>query len=838
MNQKNILRTLAPHLAAIGIFLMITMLYFSPMLEGMKLQQGDIMQYKGASHELTDYREAHNGEEALWTNSMFGGMPAYQISTLFHGNLLGVLDNIMGLGLPYPSSLLFMCFIGFYFLLIVLRVDPWLAITGGVAFGLSSYNLIVLAAGHNSQTHAIALFPLAIAGILLLFEERYLIGGILTAITISLQVHANHLQIGYYLFITILILVIAKSIQLIAQLNFKKLLIIGGILSCAGAFAVVSNFSLLWTTYEYGQSTIRGKSDLKSNTQSTGGLDKDYALQWSYGRVEMMNLLVPNMVGGASNSELGESSNTAEALKKNNIPEQSAQQFLTGAPTYWGPMPFTSGPVYIGAIMCFLFVFGFLISKGYVRWWLLSASILSILLAMGKNSPTLSDLLFFVKGTSLPHFFHVSLTDLFFSYFPAYNKFRTVYMILIMVQFAFPFLGIMGVMKVLDSKSEEHARLIKMLKISFGIVGGICALILLLGLSFVSFNGGDSDKQFPEWLVGAIKKDRASLMRMDALRSLVFVLLTAGAVFYFLKGKLKRHMFLGAFAVLVFLDMFLVGKRFLKSDDFIEESAYDSSFAPADADNRILADKSLDYRVFNLTTSTFQDAHTSYLHKSVGGYHAAKLRRYQELIEHHLQNNNIKVLNMLNTRWVIVKGGEQQPPVAQMNPGACGNAWFVDSVRWVKDADAEINALSKFEPRTTAVIDRQFKNEIKISPAHDSLNSISLKSYEPNHLVYEVNANSDGLIVFSEIYYKPGWNVSVDGKPADFVRSNFVLRAMEVKKGTKQIEFIFHPDSFYKGEKIAKASSGGLILLTIGVFGFLWWKRKKEKSDQPANKNG
>lgn len=671
VQQKTLFSQLLPHATAVLIFIVITFLFFNPMLIDNKvINQEDIRQGRGASKELADYRAAHNGEEALWTNSMFGGMPAFQISTYYYGNFARYIDKVLSLGFPHPSRLMFIALLGFYLLLIALNVNPWLSIAGAIAFALSTYDLVILDAGHNSKMGALGYVPMVLAGVLLVFyRKKYLFGTAVTALAGSLEIRANHLQITYYLFLILLVLGVTEFISTLYNKQWRHFLMSVGLLAVAAVFGALSNLSMLWSTSQYGAETIRGKSELSSNTQSKGGLDEDYAFGWSNGKMETFTMLIPGFNGGSTGERLSENSNTGTALKQQGATGEQLQQYLGQMPVYWGDKPFTSGPAYIGAITCLLFVLGMFLLKENLKWWLFSASVLGILLSWGHN------------------FFWFN--DFVFHYLPAYNKFRTPEMALVIPQICFPILGFLTLAKIVSGEFEKKEVITK-LKLSLYIVGGLCLFFVVLGPAFFDFSG-KSDKQMPDWLIRSLIDDRRSMMRMDALRSLVFVLLSGGLIWFYCLNSVKQNIFLYGVAALVFTDMFFVGKRYLNNSDFVSKNEYDASYIPSPADEQILQDKSLDYRVLNYTTNTFNDSYTSYFHKSVGGYHAAKLRRYQELIENQISKQSTGVIDMLNTRYFIVPAGKEQQPRAQFNPGALGNAWFPDSVIMVANADEEMN---------------------------------------------------------------------------------------------------------------------------------------------------
>jgi len=799
-----------PYLVAILIFLGITLIYFSPLLEGKRIQQSDIMQFKGMSKEIADFREK-TGTEPLWTNSMFGGMPAYQISTIYKGNILGYLDTFLTLGLPHPAGIVFLYFLGFFILLLVLKVDPWLSVAGSIAFAFSSFFFIILDVGHNSQAHAIAYMAPVLAGIILTLRRKYLLGGILTAIFLSLEIKANHPQITYYLLMMAVILGVVELGYAFRLKRVGSYFLSVGVLVIAAAFALLTNIATLWATWDYGKDTIRGKSELTHDMENkTSGLDRDYATQWSYGVGETITLLIPNVYGGASNATISKNSPIVKALEEHNIPQAQINQFIKyPLPfSYFGNQPGTSGPVYVGAIVVFLFILGLIIVRGPLKWWLLIITILSVMLAWGHNFMT--------------------LTNFFMDYIPGYNKFRAVSMTLVIAEVAMPILGLMA-LKVLFDGDLDRKKLIRALEISAGITGGIALLFTLMPGLFLNFSSPNDAAiqqqfQFPDWMMQAIRDERARLVRLDALRSLVFVALAGGLLWAFLYSKLKKgyvYLILGA---LILIDMFAISKRYLNNDSFVAKAKMEKPFAPTQADQQILQDPDPDYRVINLTVNTFNDASTSYFHKSIGGYHGAKLRRYQELIEHQIGKQNMSVLNMLNTKYFILPGNDRVP-TAQRNYDALGHAWFVEGYELVDNADQEMEAITTFRPADTAIIDKRFEKELaSYAPGRDSVASIELTSYAPNNLVYRYTAGKNNLAVFSEIYYPKGWNAFVDGELTPHFRANYVLRAMVLPAGSHTLEFKFEPRIYSVGEKISLISSIVLILLILAAAGYEGWR--------------
>lgn len=804
-----------PYLAAIVIFVFIALTYFSPLLEGKVLRQSDITQFKGMSKEISDFRD-RTGQEALWTNSMFGGMPAYQISVQYKGNILSYIDQLLQLYLPQPAGMVFLYMLGFFILLLVLKVDKWLAVAGAIAFAFSSYLFIIFEAGHNSKAHAIGYMAPVLAGIILTYRGRYLAGGIMAAIALSLELLANHLQITYYLLLIAGVFVITELIGSIRQKTLPSFAKATGVLIIASVFAVATNITNLWATYEYGKETIRGKTELTTEKSNrTSGLDKDYATGWSYGKWETFTLLIPNFNGGSSQGAVSETSNTYKALKAQNIDDSQAKKVIKSLPLYWGTQPGVAGPVYIGAIIVFLFVFALFAVDNKYKWWLVAATVLSILLAWGKN--------------------FMPFTDFFLHYVPGYNKFRAVSMTLVMAELCMPLLAVLGLQKIFSGEIDQK-KLLKYLYYSVGIAGGISLIFAVAGSAFFDFIS-PSDEQykayFPDWLMAAIREDRASLLSADAFRSLMYIVLAGAAIWAMINKKIKKTLFYSFLILLILLDMWTVNRRYLNSDSFVRKSVAAVPFQPSAADQIIMKDKDPDFRVFNQTVGNpFADASTSYFHKSLGGYHGAKLRRYQELIDHQLAKGNMNVYNMLNTKYFIVPDEKTGQPQMQINMQALGNAWFVNNAHFVNNADEELNALNDFVPSETAVIDKRFQNQVSghfISK--DSLATITLTSYEPNHLVYKSVTSKEQLAVFSEIYYDKGWNAYIDDKPAPYFRADYVLRAMIVPAGTHTIEFKFEPKVYRIGEKISFASSLILVLIALGAGG-LMVQRKLKKGEK------
>ncbi len=803
-----------PYLSAIVIFVVLALAYMNPVLSGKKIKQGDITRFKGMAKEIQDFRE-ETGEEALWTNSMFSGMPAYQISVKYSNNLIKDIDRILRLGLPRPADYVFLTLLGFFILLIALRFNPWLSIIGAIAFAFSSYFFIILEAGHNSKAHAIAYMAPVLAGVFLTYRGKYILGAVITLLFVSLEIATNHLQITYYLVLILIAVGIGELIFHIKEQMLPRFLKATGILLAAGLLAVGPNITNILLTYEYSDYTIRGESELSHDGENrTSGLDKDYATQWSYGIEETFTFLIPNAKGGGT-AMIGSKVDDLSGV------DQQWRQAVAQQNAYWGNQPFTSGPVYMGAIIMFLFVLGLFIVKHHLKWVLLAVTILSIMLGWGHN------LMWF--------------TDFFLEYVPGYNKFRTVSMTLVMAELTIPLLGMMALYRIYKEPGllKEKQREFFM---ALGLTAGLALIFYLLPTTFFSFLSEQEVTAFNDQKVNQpqyadqiavfteqLKQARVDIFQADALRSIFFILAAAAVIYFYSRRKLKANIMILIVGLLVLVDMWSVNKRYLNDNHFVSPRKVEKPFNKTQADQQILADNDPNFRVFNLTTSPFQDATTSYFHKSIGGYHGAKLRRYQELIDFHISKNNQKVLNMLNTKYLIVQDNNGRP-VARRNPGALGNAWFVENYKMVDSADQEIQALNDFNPSKTAIIDKRFEEHVEgFSPEKDSTASISLTEYEPNYLKYESQAEKKQLAVFSEIYYPLGWDAYIDGKKAEHFRVNYVLRAMIIPEGKHTIEFKFEPDTYYTGQNIALVTSILVILLVLGGLGF---EIKKSLSQQ------
>ncbi|MFP4556663.1 MAG: hypothetical protein ACLFNU_07315 [Bacteroidales bacterium] len=814
--MKSVFKNSIPHFAAIIIFILASYIYFFPVLQGQGVKQHDIEQFKGSAQEIIEHREAH-GEEPLWTNSMFGGMPAYLISTNFGGNLLTFVDNVLQFG-KRPASYMFFTLVGFYILLLVLKVNPWLSIVGAFAYALSAYFFIVIAAGHNAKMHAITYVAPMLAGMFLAFRGKYLGGFVLFALFLGLNLNAGHVQITYYAGFVMLAIGIAFLIDTIRDKSYAQFSKAVGVLLLAAILAVGANFSRLYFTWESGKHSIRGASELTDRKDDrTSGLDKEYATAWSYGVAETFNLLIPNLMGGSSSADFGIDSQAYKFLIENRVPPAQARDIVKQLPAYWGPQPMTSGPVYLGAVVVFLFVLGLFLLRGTTKWALFGVTLLAIMLAWGSN--------------------FMPLTDFFLNYFPAYNKFRTVSMILYIAEITVPLIGILALKEIFQGNVNKE-KFMHGFKWAVGITGGICLFFALFGSSFFHFEAEVDQRYiqsgYPAEMFDALRLDRQSMLRADAFRSLVFILLGAAALLGYQLKKLKLQHAIAIIGVLIIADMWTVNRRYLNNDNFVPNSKVERPFVASHADKQILADTTTYYRVYNTTVSTFNDASTSYFHKSIGGYHGAKLRRYQEIIDNHIQpgRENWDVLNMLNTRYTIRR--TEQGQAARYNPRALGNAWFVDSVKMVNNADEEIAALRNFDPAKVAIVDKRFEEIVKnYKPSPAPTDTIYLTDYRANRLVYKYKLKEDRLAVFSDIYYPVGWHSKINNEEQEHFRVNYILRSMILPAGNNKVVFEYKPKMYKAGYGVDLVSSLLIILSTLFWIGYEAYKYNfKENNSQ------
>jgi hypothetical protein len=892
--MKEQLKSWMPHVVALVVFAVIGLTYFSPVLDGKRLKQGDIRQYKGMSKEIYDHRALFE-EEPLWTNSMFSGMPAYQIAVKYPGDVLRVIDKAFQLWMPRPVNFVVLYLIGFYILMMALRVNPWLAIFASVAFAFSSYFIIILEAGHNTKAHAIGYMAPALAGIIWAYRGKLLLGASLTGLFIALQIHANHVQITYYFGFLVIFVAIALLVDAIKEKKAAYWIKTSAVLLGVVVISLLSNFASLYNTWEYGKYTTRGATELtilpdgSSNKNiATAGLDRDYVTQWSYGIQETLSLFIPNAKGGSS-ALIGED---------NKHLREAGPQFrknIAQSNHYWGDQPGTSGPVYFGALVFYLFILGLVFLPGNLRWAMLATGLLTVMLSWGHN--------------------YMGLTDFFLDYVPGYNKFRAVTIILSITALVVPLVAFLFVSHALKNQDLLETGKKKFL-IASGVTLGLVALLWLTPASFLDFlsnqelemygnqaaEGGQQASMVNAFL-NDLEQVRISIFKADALRSLLIMALGAALLFLFIRKTISQYVLIGALGAIVLFDGWAIDKRYVNNEkergrylQWEDKLDYELPHIPAKAEVEIAsmemgkkpmdemiakseailreqkqaqgikkfalsdAEKTMaaltavnfetNYRVLNLG-NPFNDGRTSYFHKSIGGYHGAKLKRYQELIEFHLSPEimkfseslqgqatqfqimmaleEIQVLNMLNTRYLIYN--PEAPPLT--NPMAFGNAWFVSKVEMAENADAEITKIGEVDLKETAVIDQRYADYLggASSIAVDSLAKVQLQSYKPNELVYNVTSNEENLVIFSEIHYDAGWQAYLNDKPVDHIRANYVLRAMKVPAGENKVVFRFEPEAYGWSSNLATAGSL-LLLLLLGFAGFREYRSNSASTEQ------
>ena len=823
MDTKNLLRKSGPYLIAVVLFLLISVMYFSPVLEGKKLQSSDGTQFKGMSKEIVDYREA-TGKEALWSNNMFSGMPAYLTSTLYSGEIISTIQKSIT-AISQPVMSLTFSFSFFFILCLLLDIGVWTAFAASLAYGFMTFTFVVMVTGHLTKAHALTYTALIVAGILVAFKKNKIGGSLIAALGLSLMLSANHLQMTYYVAIMALILGITYLVFAIREKTLPDFAKTAAFLLLAVLLAVGTNFSRLYTTYEYGKYSMRGQSDLSLNGENkSSGLDQNYILDYSYDLGEAMTAFIPRFKGGGMNEPLSTNSETYKFIAESQGAGPAQKMVEGGMPMYWGSQPISGAPFYFGAVLCFLFVLGIFLVKGKDKWWLVAVFVISLLLSLGKNFSL--------------------LTNLMLDYFPGYNKFRDVKNIIVIQQFAMALLGVLAVKEVYQRKitSEEF---MKGLKYAFGITGGLALIFAIIPGLAGSFSG-NTDAQYmqmgwPKQLIDALISDRQSALRVDAFRTFVFVTLAAAGLWAYWNNKIKGQYAIVLWVVLIIGDMWTVNKKYFNNDHFTSKKEVAVPFQKMTVDKEILKDKDLYYRVLNLQ-NPFADARTSYFHKSLGGYHGAKMKRYNELISYAIQPemqtliagfkkpasidsvmNFLPVINMLNTKYFIYD--LNSPPLA--NSHALGNAWLVKNVKLVNKADEEVTLLKNFDPKSTAIVNKSFEKDLAGFTSGSGEGEIRLTNYQPNDLKYDAVVNSGPqLAVFSEIYYPKGWKSFIDGKEVSHVQADYVLRAMVIPSGKHEIEFKFEPQSYYLGNKISMASS---ILLLLAIGGYLYYNFKSKK---------
>lgn len=798
--MQRLLKKSLSHLLVLIGFIVVSLAYFSPVLQGKQIYQSDIVQYIGMSKQQKDFT-AQTGEETYWTNSAFGGMPTYQLGARYPHNYIKKIDLTLRF-LPRPADYLFLYLLSFYILLLVLKVDFKLAALGALAFGFSTYLIIILGVGHNSKAHAIAYMPLVLSGILLVFKKRYILGFLLTAIAMGLELVANHFQMTYYLMLLVIVLGIAYFIDAYNKQMLPHFFKSITILTTAVILAIGLNATNVLATKEYVKYSTRGKTELTINPDGspkevTSGLDKDYITQFSYGGWETFNLFIPRFMGGGNAENLGEGSNIYDAVRKLGASPAQALDQAKHAPMYWGQQPIVEAPAYVGAVVLFLFVFALFLVKGRLKWWLIGGTVLSLLLSYGKNLNV--------------------LTNLFIDYVPLYNKFRAVTSIQVILELCIPVLAIFGLVRLFNDFNKDEEKL-KALKYSATITGGLALIFLLFGRSmfdFVGANDGSYIQALGQDFIRAVKEDRKSIFTADTIRSLILVMLSAGLIFGYLKDKIKEHWVILGFTALVLFDLVGVNRRYVNEDDFVPSIQMNKPFTANEVDKQIKNDTS-HFRVFDLVSGPSKP---SYFHNSLNGYNAAELKRYREVFDWYVSRNNINVLNMLNTKYIIAQD-EEGNIFPYVNDEANGNAWFVEEIIEVASANEEIKGLDSLDNKRVAIIDTKNNNlDLKKRFKIDSITNIKVAEYKPNYIKYNTNNPNEGFAVFSEIYYPKGWKATINGEEADFTRVNYVLRGMKIPAGVNTIEFKFDPDVVKTGSSISLASSAILtILLLVGLF--------------------
>ena len=803
-------KKLLPYAVAIGVFIALATAYCWPAVEGKVMSQSDLLSGQCNSHEVSEYAKA-TGHTSYWTNSLFGGMPTYQIgfstpSSKIIRTLRKAYTFFLGSVWAWFLTYLF----GFFILMRAFDISKWLSIIGSIAVTLSTYFLIIIAAGHINKVFCIGYMAAVIAGFVYIFKKRYLLGACLTMVFTAFGM-ILHPQMAYYYMMMLAVFGVAETYIHLKDNRIKDLVVGVGIFAVSLCIGLGTGYSNIKSNAEYVKETMRGgHSELHDNGgKAQTGLDFDYATSWSYGIGETMTLLVPNFNGGSSHYNVGTKSNLYDEMVKQGVPKSNAKQFCQSLPMYWGDQPFTEGPVYVGAIVCFLFLLGLIIVKSPYKWALLAATVFSILLSWGR------------------HF--EGLTTLFFNHFPMYNKFRAVSSILVVAEVAMPLLGFMALQQIFDKRIDKK-ELKRALCISSGVTGGICLILALFGgsmFSFTSANDGQIFSQLPDWINKLSGSERASMLTSDAFRSLLFIAAAFAILWLFVTDKLKTTATLAGLGVLILIDLWPVNKRYFGDDNFMNEKDKKGYFNKYGYEAQILKDTDPNFRVLNLTTNTFNDARTSYYLKSVGGYHAAKLRRYQDLIDEHISRGHMNVLNMLNTKYIIQQTENGATPM--LNSEAWGNCWFADSLIVAQSPREECDALNNIQSASTIVTDAKFNNLVEnFNSEPDNTASIRLTSYAPDELEYTSTSSLDKTAVFSEIYYPYGWNAYIDDKPAEIFRANYVLRALNIPAGEHKIRFEFRPDTVYKGDKISMAFVILMLAFVAGSIGWGAWQALKE----------
>ena len=799
-----------PFVVAILVFVLASIIYFYPVLQGQKLKQSDITQFRGMVKDINDYR-IDNNTEPYWTGASFSGMPAYQISAYYPNDIVRGLDRLLRF-LPRPADYTFLYFLSFFVLMMALKVNWRLAVLGALAFGFSTYLIIIFGAGHNAKAHAIAYMPLVLAGVLWVFQRKFLLGFFVTGLAMALEIYTNHIQMTYYLGFCLLILGIVELVNAIKEKVLPIFLKQAVIIMAAVALGIGANAPRLMALKEYADHSTRGKSELTINLDGsekaiTKGLDKEYITQYSYSKLETFNLFIPRYMGGGTIEKLGENSSFYQFVE-DKAGKKVAREYSEQVLTYWGDQPIVEAPAYIGAVIFFLFFLGIFLVKGRLKQWLVAATIFSIVLSWGRN----------FEG----------ITNFFIDYIPLYNKFRAVSSIQVIAELCVPILGVLGLKAFFSSamRKEEKQQGLKKAVLAFValIVTGFC-----LAHMFGTFEGLRDAQQYSEipGFLDAVISDRKAMLFSDTIRSLILVLISGGVLWLFLKDKLKSVFVIIGLTLFILFDLISVNKKYVNADDFKSARKIEKPFTKSDADKLILQDKT-HYRVANFAVDLMNDGSTSYFHNSIGGYHAAKLGRYQELFDFQIAKNNMQVFNMLHTKYFIVPDAEGNPQ-AQQNKEANGNVWFVQALIPVQNANEEIQALDTLNTKKEAVIlenDYQ-KMDMQFPMQQDTIATIALVDYKVTSLTYNSKTETAQFAVFSEIFYKEGWSAYIDGELTPHFRVNYILRGMKIPAGNHKIEFKFEPKVIQQGKIVSLISYALLLLISVGWF---FYEHKKLKN--------
>lgn len=813
--MQEIFKRIVPHFIIVILFAGISLAYFSPVLDGKEIYQSDIVQYIGMANQQKEFAKS-TGQETYWTNAAFGGMPTYQLGALYAHNYIKKLDTTLRF-LPRPADYLFLYFIGIYILFLSLKVDYRLGFIGALAFGFSTYLIIILGVGHNAKAHAVAYMPLVLSGILLALNRKYILGFIITAVGMGLHLVANHFQMTYYFLLLVLCIGVVYLVQAIKEKTLPELAKAIGVLVVAVAFGLAMNATNILATQEYAKESTRGKSELTIDADGLpkaqqSGLNYDYITEYSYGKLESINLFIPRFMGGGSGEGLPKDSKTFEFLIREGLQPVQAADFVENLPSYWGDQPIVAAPAYVGAVVMFLAILSLFLIKARLRNWLLAGVLLSLFLSWGKNFSL--------------------LTDLFINYMPLYDKFRAVSSIQVLLEMLLPIMAILGLQAYFFSSEKTTEEKQKALLVSTGILGGFILLLILFRNSLFTFAGAIDAyliQQLGPELVSVIRKDRATIMYNDSIRSLIFVLLSAGLLFMTLKKTDKKWYAIIGLGLLIVIDLVGVDRRYVNSDDFVSPIIMQKPFEKDGADLEILKDET-HFRVFDLTRNAFNSTHASYFHNSIGGYHAAKPKRMQDIYDFYLaEQPHMGILNMLNVKYIMT-ANDQGGTIAQRNPFANGSAWFVDDVIYTSDANQEILALDTLNNKKYAVSLEANKSEIEAlvkDSQRDEDAFIEIKTFSPNELVYEYSSETPQVAVFSEAYYPYGWKVYVGEEEASYFKINYLQRGMALDKGSYEIRFVFEPEVVQAGTRISLLSSLVFLLSCLGL-GFLYFKKQKE----------